>query len=171
MSDDLNSFSFRIPPAGQRMRHHPPHSYRPNLRQSFRCASAGTAQRPGLLGDAVAKCRSRRSRGSCWPPGTAGQDFSGHRKTDGTKRAVCLYAIWWTCSSTRRAIAVSTMPGSTTATRTLNVFISPASPSVSASSAHFGAPYAMSGGRRCDRTELTLMMHPLRRSRICGSNA
>ena len=45
----------------------------------------------------------------------------------------------------RRAIAVSIMPGSTMATRTLNIFISPARASLSASRAHFDAMYDDSG--------------------------
>ena len=64
------------------------------------------------------------------------------------------------------------IPGSTIATRTLNVFISPASPSLNASSAHFDAAYGVKGAEAMrPATELTLMMQPLRRLRIDSAKA
>src|SRR5581483_1144142 len=81
-------------------------------------------------------------------------------------RARCGYSEG-ALSTMRRAIAVSMMPGSTNATRTPNVFISHASPSDKASSAHFEAQYAVAGGwQKVPATELMLMIVPLRRSRI-----
>ncbi len=59
------------------------------------------------------------------------------------------------------------MPGSTMATRTLNVFISPASASLNASSAHFDEVYGASGALEIrPATDDTLIMQPLRRFRM-----
>src|SRR5215471_15587095 len=56
-------------------------------------------------------------------------------------------------------MSVSMIPGSTTATRMLNILASCARPSLSASNAHFDAAYAVSGGDEIrPPTELTLMM-------------
>src|ERR1700722_14148472 len=86
--------------------------------------------------------------------------------------SLCRYGDVVSLTVMRRAIAVSMIPGSTSATRTLKVFISPASPSVSASSAHFVAQYDVSGAQDIfPATELMLMMHPLLRSRICATTA
>src|SRR5262249_22767693 len=85
-------------------------------------------------------------------------------------RAYCGYDEEPGATSRRCAIPVSVMPGSTTATRTLNIFISPASPSLSASNAHLLAIYGVRGELLMrPATELTLMMHPLRRCRMYGT--
>src|SRR5262249_62270664 len=72
----------------------------------------------------------------------------------------------------RPAIAVEIMPGSTSATRMLSGFTSCASPSDSASSAHLLAVYGVAGElEKRPATELTLMMHPLRRCFMSGKHA
>src|SRR5207249_4945078 len=74
--------------------------------------------------------------------------------------------------STRLAIAVSMMPGSTIATRTLNGFTSCANDSLSASNANFDAVYGAMGELAMrPATDATLMMQPLWRARIGGSTA
>ena len=74
--------------------------------------------------------------------------------------------------STRLAIAVSMIPGSTIATRTLNGFASCANDSLSASNANFDAVYGAMGELAMrPATDATLMIQPLRRWRIVGSTA
>ena len=71
----------------------------------------------------------------------------------------------------RLAMGVSIMPGWRIATRMLKGFTSWASASLRASRANFDAEYGARGEQAMrPAIEVTLMMHPLRLSRISGKN-